>query len=1402
MFFISSLGLYGQVGEDTTYLLQREHWTIDDGLSHNSVTSFYEDSRRLVWLTTRFGVNRFDGRHFRNYTREQNGLHSSVIEQVYEAPDRLIWMLTGVDAFIGLRVRDNFGFSIFDPFEESVLDAEKVLGERLAAEIGSSKVYTQLPGGDLLFVSDGRQAIRYQGGRNYSTISLPRMATPITRVLPLDTFLIKITYADATGDPNGPTRLLDLRAQRFLDVDLDANLSSIDPVSPWRTGRPGVVYQNRHVGAAGHPALIETTRRGARLTYLTQLLPNRLATPEATIAHISRQTGNLLVNHQDSTFLINPRGNILGRYPSLFNRATVYFEDSSGNLYYSTQQDGFSRLTFAPNYFRRLGYAGISHRAFATGQGGQQWLSIDHVAYMYNGGRPPEGSSYYLSHNAALLRDKAGNIWAGPPVLNYHVKHIRKEVLYRYAGGDTTEVTTFATEQPHDANVWAIWEHPVDGSIWSATLAPAIYRTNPASGQTKTLLDERYAIFGQHEMVYGFTRGPAGSIWVSTSNGLLQLNDAGDLQARYAADEPGRLHLPATDIHHTYIDAEGQFWLSSGDAGLIRWHPNRPKNLRQYTQADGLPSMVVHAAYGDEHGNLWLATEEGIARFNKRTETVLVYGPEEGTSDTEYNRISHYQHPDGTLYFGGLTGITAFHPASIEAAQTPPPDGRYLIPLDVRQLSPDGDRIVNSVGTLERANTIYLPPESDRAEIAFHPQPGGSRAAVTLRYELEGSRPQSGLIQDGRLVLDNLSYGEHRLRVTALSSSGEVIDRAAYDVVVSKPYYLRHWFLLLCVLTVAGITYALAYARSQRLQRLIEERTEQIERDKFLIERQANELRELDRTKSRFFTNVSHELRTPLTLILAPINRLLNNRNLSADEFRHLLRASTNGDRLLRLVNDILNLAKLEQGGLKVVLVPTNAHQFLTRVVANFESLATQNNCQLATDLQLNSEAVFMIDRAKTESIVHNLVSNAVRHSAHASVTVYANYTDDELQLRIADSGQGIAVEDLPKIFDRFYQADSNLGRSTGGTGIGLAICKEFTELLGGQIAVSSTLGVGTEFTLRLPAKAADREGMVAQHGEDEELAGPQVQSFGEEQRITSQAGSSNEQAKGTSVEAPAQRPRVLIVEDNGDMQTYLSDVLSTNYEVATVSNGRQALNHLRSATEFTRLPQLIITDLMMPQMDGFELLTNLKATPEYANIPTIVLSARSSLQARLTALRTGIDDYLTKPFNEAELRQRITNVLTNAANRATPAPVLAPELTARYTDGAGADNTHPRPATTEAQPGTDPQSYAEEQTWLREVEAVVQENLEQEDFGNDDLAARFFVSSRTLSRKIKALTGLTVNKFMLEIRLTEARRLLEERPQSTLQEVAQSVGYQKASYFSRKFKERFGVLPSEYKER
>jgi signal transduction histidine kinase/AraC-like DNA-binding protein len=566
---------------------------------------------------------------------------------------------------------------------------------------------------------------------------------------------------------------------------------------------------------------------------------------------------------------------------------------------------------------------------------------------------------------------------------------------------------------------------------------------------------------------------------------------------------------------------------------------------------------------------------------------------------------------------------------------------------------------------------------------------------------------------------------------------------------------------------------------------MVAERTEQIEKDKTVIEQQAAELRKTDELKSRFFANVSHELRTPLTLIIGPLKRMLNRTDLPPDTVDGLHRMLSNGQRLKSTVNDIMDLTKVEEGKLEAYHEPTHVAVHLKHIVGQFTFLALQRSITLQTAYQFSLDLILLLDRAKVETIIRNLIVNALKHTPRGGqVTFSARYANGQLTINVEDTGHGIDERDLPLLFDRFYQARHGqaAGESEGGTGIGLAICSELVSLMGGEVTVTSSVGNGSIFKVSLPATIADSEARV--HTDFEPfVARPQVQGKVRE-------------AMPQAVSLTHKLPHVLMVEDHQDIQDYLSEILSPRFYLSFADHGRMALDLLQRIDN--SLPDLIITDLMMPVMNGFELLRHLKADPALALLPTIVLSARSAIVDRLTVLRTGVDDYLLKPFEEAELQQRISNLLANAtarhlamvqkANGVLDAMGPPPSLSQTTAPAAASTkkDIRPTPATADLQ-------------FLTEVETHFRAHIEDPDFGNEDLAALLFISVRTLSRRLKAMTGLSANKFMLEIRLTEARKLLEAVPRPTLSTIAINVGFRKASYFSSRFRQRFGVLPSEY---
>lgn len=512
---------------------------------------------------------------------------------------------------------------------------------------------------------------------------------------------------------------------------------------------------------------------------------------------------------------------------------------------------------------------------------------------------------------------------------------------------------------------------------------------------------------------------------------------------------------------------------------------------------------------------------------------------------------------------------------------------------------------------------------------------------------------------------------------------------------------------------------------------------------------QAEQLRQLDRAKSRFFANISHELRTPLTLILSPLERALQNRGDGAtSQQNNLTLARKNGQQLLHLVEDILDLSKLDAGELTVTPTPVAVASLLRRIFFSFESLAQQRRVTLQDAISVAPTLAAELDARKVEQVLNNLLSNAIKYTpAGGQVTLTATQSNQTLTLTVRDTGRGIHPNDLPHVFDRYYQSGQTQAPVEGGTGIGLALTQRLVELMGGAIRVMSTLDEGSTFTVTLPLV------------------------------ITSMpAGSvSEEQAdlRGETHAAPSFRPafvqagkqaRILLVEDHRDMSTYLADLLEPYYDVTCVYDGQEALATLR-----TQSFDLITSDIMMPRMDGLTFLQHLKQNDTWRHTPFILLTARADEADKLEGWRLGVDDYITKPFNADELLARIDNLLRNQQERE---------------------------AWNEAH-DAEPEPLSAEQAFLQQAEQIVLDHLDQSSFTVPDLADHLGISERNLHRKTKALTGLTPLQFMREIRLQHAYRLLERKAFGTVAEVCYAVGFENPSYFARLFAKRFGQAPS-----
>ena len=538
-----------------------------------------------------------------------------------------------------------------------------------------------------------------------------------------------------------------------------------------------------------------------------------------------------------------------------------------------------------------------------------------------------------------------------------------------------------------------------------------------------------------------------------------------------------------------------------------------------------------------------------------------------------------------------------------------------------------------------------------------------------------------------------------------------------------------------------------------------------------LLRRQKKELEELDQSKSRLFANISHELRTPLTLISGPVESLIGNEetynSASAQKLELIKR---NSQQLKGLVDDILDLSKLESNKIELHEKPTLLEPFLNKIFSNFESLASHLGIRYQAKSSGLSCVWAMVDTSKVEKVINNLLSNAIKHTPlGGTVELSVLIKEDKIVMAVSDTGYGIAKADLPLIFDRFYQSKQPDAPIQGGTGIGLALAKELTHLMNGKIEVVSEEGKGSTFTLSIPYKATEAVARI--EFVDEEIA--------EEINLDHLLEEETDDSE--------KKFHVLIVEDHPDMQLFLREILNKKYHLYLANNGKKALDILENGQSM----DLIISDVMMPEMDGYALLEHLKSSDRYKQIPVIMLTALDTNENKLNALTLGVDDYLTKPFSTEELLARAHNLLLRHESR-----IMANKLVLEQSNSGELEGVTLYRELNDEEPSIAHETDIE---WLEKIAEVIRLKLEDPEFQVIDLADSFYMSERQFYRKMKQVTGMTPRKYQQEVALQKARHLLESRQYGNVTAVCFAVGMSNVSRFSQLYQARFGKKPKEY---
>ncbi len=928
-----------------------------------------------------------------------------------------------------------------------------------------------------------------------------------------------------------------------------------------------------------------------------------------------------------------------------------------------------------------------------------------------------------------------------------------------------------------------------------------------------------------------FLEDHKGFFWVGTTDGLHRFNGRlvsktgttviAPYEQTWFTESSKKQSLPNNYITSVVEDSKGNIWVGTYGGGIAQCIETSDGNysFNTLTQKNGLANNVVYSILCDDKDNLWITTENGLSKYSQADQHFINYYKQDGLRNNQYYWSSSFKDKDGTLYFGGLNGLNYCHPHNI--TNYPFSANTSITALKIFNNIVSPNEIYNKTIPLTKAtfatDTILLSYKDNSFSLEFSALNYLHSSKIKYAYKLVGF-DKDWILADAKQRIasyTNLAGGDYTFQVKSTNLEGQWSQKITeVKLIIIPPYWQTLWFKLLTIIIfiilISGYIQYRSFrisAQKKRLEQLVKDRTLEIEeKNKQLednaqrlidsnmqlehrsaqIEQQKTQLEDqnkeiisqrdqllalneeiegIHQMRMQFFTNISHEFRTPLTLILSPVERLINeSKNAFPDAVMSTLNViKRNADRLLLLTNQILTFRKMEAGKLKVILNQGKLNEVVSEIAQAFNELANKKNI----DYQINiAEADYSgyYDKIKLENILFNLLSNAFKFTSNEGNVslnlklIRKNEWGRGIEIQVSDTGDGIKEEDLAKVFERFYRAENQIG---SGTGIGLSLVKELIEKQNGTITAQSEWGEGTCFTITLPIEEKGFSDYTLSDKEVEETLSLQDKV---DLIAVPIADESNDDSDTPN------KPALLIIEDNEDLRNFLAESLKNTYRIYTAVDGEDGYEKaLKNEID------LIISDIMMPKLNGLDLCKQLKNNLNTSHLPIILLSAKGMQENQIEGLGVGADDYITKPFNFNILQAKLRSTIENRN-----------KLKKIYLNDTSEEIQHK------------PQSNTLDEEFMQKVNLVVSECYIDPSFDIETFSSKMFVSRSLLYKKLKALTNVSPNEYINVFRLKKSITLIKSKKYQ-IAEVAVMVGFNDPKYFSRVFKKFYKCSPSEY---
>ncbi|MBT8381659.1 MAG: response regulator [Ignavibacteriaceae bacterium] len=1049
------------------------------------------------------------------------------------------------------------------------------------------------------------------------------------------------------------------------------------------------------------------------------------------------------------------------------NTICTIYEDRSGILWFGTWNGGINRLNKFEKKFKTYSHdsslpgslSSNSVYAIFVDSHGDLWVSTDLYGlnrmrmgtnqfehYFHN---PKDPNSISSSTIYTICEDKQKNLWLGGEgglsLFN------RKSNVFKNFKHDPKDSTTICKNR--------ISQIFCDsrGNLWIGVAGGGLDKiSNEQKGVTHFQHNSNNPKSISKELIFDFCEDENGNLWIGTWGDGLIMMDKQKNEFIYFRNEPNTYNsLSHNEVSVIHEDKSGILWIGTND-GLNRFDVDK-KIFKKYTVENGLSSNTICGILEDNRGNLWISSYKGLSLFNIKDESVRIFGTEDGLQGIEFNNWAYFKDKNGYMYFGGTDGLNVFHPDSIKDNKNLPQIAVTNFQLLHKPVSVGFDPLWNRTildKSISETEIIELDHDDNIISFEFAALDFRNPLKNKYAYLMEGFE-EEWTSTDGTMryvTYTNLNPGEYIFRVKGSNNDGIWNDvGTSIRLLINPPWWATWWaYALYGVIFIIIVISVREYdLKRQRLKNELE-----------LEHKHAEKLEEIDHMKSRFFANISHEFRTPLTLILGPAEKVLSTCK-DENSIKQAGLIKKNAGRLLDLINQLLDLSKLESGKLKLQALKANISSFVKGIAMSFESIAESKDITLKINLGKENIEVYF-DKDKMHKIITNIISNAFKFTPDGgkiSIKLIESENNSVI-VKVRDNGIGINKNDLPKLFDRFYQADTSHTREHEGTGIGLALTKELVELHKGTININSEEGDWTEVLIELP--------LGKNHlSVDEIVENFEVEKSPEDVLDDEYLTDTAEEL--TEEQLESDKNFVLVVEDNADVREYIKESISDEHLVFEAVNGEQGI---RKAEKF--IPDLIISDIMMPKIDGIELLKTIKNDAKTSHIPVILLTAKSEQADKLEGLSIGADAYLTKPFDINELQVRIKSLIEQRR-----------KLQIKFSSG-------------EFVPAREEKKLNKlDAQFMQKLMGIIDLHIAEEEFSIDQFGREAGMSRSQIHRKLKALTGRSPSQYLRLVRLSKAKNLIEEQ-KGTVSEISYAVGYSSPAYFSRCFKSEFGYPPSD----